>query len=346
MRVSRFVLSAFALVGMGVNASAYMIHIPTNLGKGADAEIREDQTNPSGFGGLHRGTNRGNSNELGTRATTKTNDTTFTNNQTSVQFMKFDISQLPNSSDVAFWNTHEVWYRSYTRNANNFRAWRDDPNNPGTLEAFPYGLKALDPAGTYGTAQTDHFGNPYTASFYAYDWVEGTGNNATTGDPTGITYFNAPGMKPFCATTACETANGNTRGFMDEFDSNALTLGNIPMPNRVLGANLPQRTALTYKEQNLEDLVKQARDAGLDTITLIAYQAADGSNFLDYHTQFMNGQNQLIAPKEQTTIIAAQPNDNLSGAFSPQLIIAVPEPASVALLGLGFVAALVARRRK
>jgi hypothetical protein len=348
MRVSRLVLSAVALVGMGVNASAHLIHIPTNLGKGADAEVREEDTNAGGFGGVHRGTNRGNSTELAVRARNKVNDTTYTGTNTSIQFMKFDISSLPNSSDTGFWDTHEVWFRGYTRNANNWRAWRPDPNSPTELQSFPYGLKALDPAGTYSTAQTDRNGNAYNASFYAYDWKEGTGNDALTGDPTGITYYNAPGLKPYCATSACATTAvpGNTYGFNDDFDSNVLSLGNVPMPNRLVGNNLPQRVPLTYKEQNLEDLVKQARDAGLDTITLIGYSVPDGSNFLDYHVNFLNGQNQLLAPKEQTTIVAAQPNDNIAGRYSPQLIIAVPEPASVALLGLGLAAALIARRRK
>jgi hypothetical protein len=280
---------------------------------------------------------------LSTRAT-RNDGTTFTNLQTSTQYMKFDISQLPNSSDTAFWDTHEVWFRGYTRANNNWRAWRPDVTDPNKLVPFPWQLKALDPNGTYNNGangQTDQNGNTYTASFYEYDWKEGTGDDATTGAPTGITAYNAPGNKPYCITATCTTANGNTLGRFNEFDSNVLSLGTVPMPNRLVGNNLPVRTAMTYKEQNLEDLVKAARDAGLDTITLIGHSGVDATNFMNYSVNYSNGLNQVLTSKEEL-----HGGLNNAGQFSPQLIIAIPEPASVALIGLACVAGLGLRRRK
>lgn len=347
MKFKRFLCGVAAMLCVGEAVNAEII-IPTNFGKGADAEVREEETNPGGFGGgTFLGGNRGGGTELATRARQKNSDGTFTGTNTSAQYMKFDISQLPVSSDP-FWTDKEVLFRAFTRNANQWRAYRDEPSAGIGLTAFNWRLRALNPSGTYSTAQTDQFGNAYTAGQYKYDWTEGTGNSST--DTSGITAYNAPGRKPYCVTSTCATANGNTLGKYDEFDNdpNLLDLGSVPMPPSSVGSNLPQRYPLTYLDPNgsLKQLVMDARDAGLDTITLIAHSGPDGTNFMTQPFQFLNGLNQLIAPKEQTTIIAAQPGDNSAGAYSPQLIIRVPEPISLALLCVGCLGGLMVRRRQ
>jgi hypothetical protein len=348
MKVRKLVFGLAAMLCVGATANASII-IPTNFGNGGDAEIREVDTNVSGFGGVFQGSNRGASTELATRAKEKQANGSFIGKNSSAQYMKFDISQLPVSSD-SFWDDKQVIFRAYTRNANNFRAYSEEASAGIGLTEFNWRLRALDPNGTYSTSQTDQHGNAYTASQYQYDWTEGTGNGGT--NVSGITAFNAPGRVPFCVTDACATANGNSLGFYDEFDSdpNVLDLGSVPMPgrNQIPSNNLAQRYPLTYLDPNgdLTQLVKDARDAGLGTITLIAHSGPDGTNFMTQPFGFLNGLNQLIAPKEQTTIIAAQPGDNAAGKYSPQLIVRVPEPASLALVCFGCLIGLVARRRR
>jgi hypothetical protein len=331
-----------------VSAETILMSITTKFGKGADAEIREEELNAAGFGdaATYLGGNRGASTELATRARTKNADGTFTGSHASAQYMKFDISQLPATSD-SWWDGKSIWFRGYTRNANNWRAYSEQASAGIPLTEFKWRLRALDPDGTYSTAQTDQFGNAYTASQYQYDWTEGTGNSAT--DTSGITAYNAPGRKVYCATVGCTNANGNSLGFYDEFnnDPNVLDLGVVPMPPQSVGNNLPQRTPLTYEDPNgdLTQLVKDAKDAGLDTITLIGHSGPDGTNFATQPIAFLSGQNQLLAPKEQLTVVAAEPNDNANGAYSPQLLV-VPEPASLALVCFVGLVGLAARRRQ
>lgn len=291
--------------------------IPTNLGRGADVEIRESQKNQEFGSGLYLGTNRGASDELGTRVGTKSFDGTFIGTLSSAQYMKFDISQLPVSSD-SFWNGTKVWFRAFTRNQGNWRAWYDEPAAGIGLTEFSWRLRALDPHGTYDTLQTDQNGNPYFASMYKYDWDEGDSSSQS-----GITAYNAPGRKPFCITNACESGLGNTLGFYDEFDldPNVIDLGSVPMPEfDIVGTTLPQLYPLTYEDPNgdLTQLVKDARDAGLNVITVITHSGADGTNVALNPSAFY-GRNQLIVPKERTTVI--EPDDNIVGKYSPQLIV-------------------------
>jgi len=213
-------ICATALVaGFSASASAetILLSIPTNFGKGADTEIREEETDTgfSGFAGRNRG---GNTVAVGTRARTKnssaTLDSTYTGTNSSAQYMKFDISQLPVSSDP-YWNGKSVWFRANT--VGTWRAYSVEAAalpNPIPRTEFVWRLRALNPSGTYNNGvngQTDLNGNPYTASQYLYDWTEGTGTGAAA-DVTGITAYNAPGIRPFCKTAACATANGNSLG--------------------------------------------------------------------------------------------------------------------------------------
>jgi PEP-CTERM motif len=350
MRLRWFICSLATVLSIGAVADAATI-ITTKygpVGKGADAEVRENETNTNLAG--FQGTNRGNLTELGMRVTQKTSPTTFNPVNNSSFYTKFYIGNLPATSDTAFWDNKKVYFRVYTRNSVQFRAWQDETisGNPHIpLTEYNYQLRALDPNGVYNDGalgQQDMFGNNYTASHYDYDWTEGTGTT------TGITAYNAPGRKVRCITQACVTANGASLGRMEEYDAdpNTVDLGRMEMPNRDHGNRLAQRFPLTYRDPNdvLKQLIMDAKDAGRDTVTIISFQGFDETNFLTTPNQLLNGINNLIAPKEQTTIIAAQPNDNADGRYSPQLIFIIPEPASFALLGLGCVAALVVRRRK
>jgi hypothetical protein len=349
MTRGNFALILVAAISAGISATSAhaqpFLVIPTNFGTGADAEVRESQ-NGADLGGFVAGSNRGANDELATRLSARTiidnMDGTFTaevsGNQSSAMYMKFDISELPGSADP-YWIGKQVDFRGYTRNASNFRAYR--PDRDGVSQPFELRLRALDPNGTYSTSQTDQSGNAYTASHYEYDWDEGD-NSAGS----GITAFDAPGRIPFCVDSNLCDINA-TLGEFDEFDvdPNVLDIGLATMPHMSVGNDLPQRYPINYTDEsgNLTDIVKAARDLGLNHVTLIAHNGFDLSDVNDPDAFFSH--NHLLAPKEKTTIITAEMDDNIDGAFSPQLRV-VPEPSSLIMITLVSLAGLVARRRR
>ena len=128
----------------------------------------------------------------------------------------------------------------------------------------------------------------------------------------------------------------------------------------------------------LHNLIQNAKNAGQSYVTLAVafglngFQNATGETAQTVPNNFLNF-NYLFNPKEQdanTTLAGLQlaldpsydpdgPNgpllagpgpysgaNNDNGFFSPTLILYVPEPASMALLGLGVLAMLTIRRRK
>ncbi len=399
MKVSRFLFGLAASFCVGASANAYIV-IPTNQ-NGADTEIRESDITDN-FGVTEASAQRGNSTELATRASDT--DAAAQGDRSSMMYMKFDISGLPNhNSDPGFWSDMNLFFRGYVRNTNLSNGRLLDQSRNGNplpndqWERVKFNVLGLEPGvGRYvdddanQANRTDRSGNDYMSPNYKYDWSEGTG---TVG--TGISYVDAPGLTPFCmASGMCADAYGNTDntnikktlGVYDDFNSDTRTLGEWEWPIPKYGLNgadrYPVGLPLEYTDTNgnLKQLVFDAQDAGRDKVTLILYlgvntlQEANGGLFSG--SDFLNF-NYLFIPKDMTTLnndnnwdpdgpgpllATGSPysctggggscpagmtlGDNSAGAFSPQLIVKVPEPASMLLLVLGSLATAGIRRRK
>jgi len=389
------------------SSSQAAIVITTNMG-GADAEVREEQTNVDAETGLVTGgVNRGNNAELATRIK---DDVAFTgttitdphpaSDNSSVMYVKFDISSLPAANDP-FWTDKQVSFRGHIRN-NNLPESRifaappaplGDTANRDTYVPMKFKVRGLEPNGVYiddnvsAANRTDDQGTPYVSSQYRYNWNEGDG---TAG--SGITYYDAPGMTPHCmdSNTGC-TVNESIGKIEDDFNSDARLLGEWEWPNPNPANHLPVGMPVDYTDANLKQLVLDAKAAGRSTVTLIISAGLDGtidrptlgrtSTTPESFKQF----NYLLTPKENLSMIddstydpdatAGSPNfpadpagdwlgspyscsvnvnrpgctgvgNNNTGAFSPKLIIFVPEPTSVVLLALGAVAAMWGARRR
>lgn len=406
-------LAVWAVFGPAQTVFA-VIDIPTNTGSGADAELREFETNifvdPIDVGnplnGLVQGGNRGGGNELATRHSDSVTQGAAnptpppanlisnyypTGDRSSIMYMKFDISGLP-AWNSSWWDDRNVNLRMFIRNNNQSGGadlWSRVPQSVDNTVLADYRLmqfaiKALDPEGTYSTARTDRFGNAYTASYYDYDWTEGTGNSGS--DQTGITFYNAPGIRPHCVFAGqglCDASaldpgdplydpNSNdsavqTLGLYDDFDENVQTIDDEwHWPNEATAAtyttttgaptNLVAGHPLDYEDPNgdLKALVLKALEVGETTVTLMVHHGYDGTvnqpNVGIVGTTpngWLGGQNYLAVPKEGGATAPLNGLDNSGGAYSPRLLIFVPEPASIAMLAMGLLSALaIFRKRK
>jgi len=402
-----FGMSAAFVVAMNSSALATII-ITTNMG-GADAEVREEQVVSDADTGLVSGTNRGAQIELATRIkddvavdTTTDPDTITnahpTNDNSSIMFMKFDISSLPAAND-AFWADKQVLLRLHVHQGNlptsrlyaNPPAPLGDPNNVATFVRHKLNVRGLNPNGTYiddnaaAANRMDDNLNAYTSTQYRYNWNEG---NNTVG--SGITYVDAPGLTPFCMNSNVCNAAESLGKIEDDFNSDALLLGEwqwkLPRPANHLPAGQP----LDYIDADLKQLVLDAKTAGRTSVTLMVSHALDGTvdkpnvGRVGTTPASMLGFNYIVVPKEHlllqndsgydpnttTPNFPADPlgdklgspysctfdavnrpqctgqGDNSGGAFSPALIIRVPEPASIVLLALGSMLAWTTRRRR
>lgn len=327
--IAACVFAKSAHAGAGPFLGDPFIVIPTNFGNGADAEIRESQTNV-GLDGIAAGNNRGDSSELATRLSL--------NNQSSSMYMKFDITQLPDSSDTAYWSNKDLAVRVHTRNGGNFRI-RGANQNTMVVEDYQLRILALDPLGTYSTSQTDRAGNAYTASEYQYDWNE-----------LGITAFNAPGRQPACVVdtgaNAC-SVNDSRGSYEMDFDSNVIDLGLVPMPEFAGNTELPAGFPLVYRDTSgaLKQILFDAQSVGEDSVTVIMHNGhtIDDMNTAGTPGNFL-GRNHLLVPKEFAADMVENGLDNSAGYYSPSLAV-VPEPNSLLLVTLGCLAGLAARRR-
>jgi hypothetical protein len=174
-------------------------------------------------------------------------------------------------------------------------------------------------------------------------------NNAALGnwDESTITYLNAPGI----------TFDGDV-GTKD-FNSDLTFLGVAQFP--VIGTQnwLPVGGSLIFESANLDTFVSNAIAGGQGSVTLVATTLHGGDapfgNWLNF--------NYLFNPKEQVALNtdpnydpdATDPNnptgspwsgaDNSNGDFSPALLLVVPEPSTIALLGIAAVGCVALRRR-
>ena len=243
MRVRKLLFGLAAVLCVGSTANAAVI-IPTNR-NGADAEIRESDITDN-FGVTEATAQRGNSTELATRGSDTT--TTATNDRSSMMYMKFDISGLPNhTSDPGFWSDKNLAFRGYVRNTNLSNGRLLDQSRNGNplphdqWERVKFDVRGLEPGqGRYAdddpnqANRTDRSGNAYTSPHYEYDWDEGNGSVGS-----GISYVNAPGLTPFCmASGSCADAYGDTDntnikktlGIYDDFNSDTRILGEWQWP--------------------------------------------------------------------------------------------------------------------
>lgn len=320
--------------------TAQAVAIATSQGLGADAEVRDHQPTFN-FG-------------AGTELATRVLDNAFAgeagdgSDRFSAMYMRWDITgqALPSNGTAV-----RLTYRNTNLTPNRLT----DTTPPGNNTAFRTGIAF------YGLDR-DHPGNA---------WVEGNKTGAlATGNE--ITYLNAPGMGS-TDVPATNLPGGDFNNGTKDFDFRdpdgagplraPLTPLGVALFPALNGANrLPVGGALLFQSTNLNSFIASSINAGKPTVTIVAAIVHDGKVPVNDWKNF----NYLFNPKEMLTLTVdtgydpdgsgplppGNPNSGASNAagpngfspFSPQLLL-IPEPSSVALLGLASALATVRRRR-
>jgi len=313
-------LSIVAAIAVALTASANARIISTFEAGGADAELRE--SNPT--------QNRGDNTELATRVSPT---------QNSVMYVKLPVASITPAELM-----RPITYRLTFRNSNlPISRIADTSTNPTLVPDRYTGLQyfVLDPT------------NP------GADWLE-----VDSADDAfdGIRPVNAPGF--------AVDNNAATRGIVVG-DGNFTPLGSKNFREIDFVGLQAQENHLPVGEAHdivfepdspLHDAIVAAQATNHQTITI-----ASGTihNNLDTHGQWLRF-NYLFNPKEQDPLNDDSSYDmnaaaadgaegspfsnaanNLASPFAPQLILGVPEPSSVVLLGLAGIAGVaMVRRRK
>jgi hypothetical protein len=320
MKLHRWFFSLLALGALATAANAAII--PTSKGIGADAEVRDHQPT----------TNLGASTELASRIVDNfpVGHATDGTDRFSAMYLKFDITgqtAIPNQ---------ETSVRLTVRNNNLGPNRLQDTTPPGNNTAFRTGIAF------YGLDRDDPGNN----------WAENT-----------ITYITAPGM-----ANGGDFNNGTKDfDFVDPDGAGPLraplsALGVVLLPAIGTQNHLAVGAEVLFSSTALNTFVTQSLNAGKTSVTIVAAVVHDGKVPVNDWKNF----NYLFNPKEIQTLQAdtnydadtTDPNNALGSPwsaasnatdangfspFSPQLII-VPEPSSLALIGLATLAAVRRRR--
>lgn len=314
-----------ALIALAPAAAQAATVIPTSLGVGADAEVRD-----------HQGTtNFGASTELATRILDNapfghTNDGS---DRFSAMYMKFDITgQVP----LAMGETAQL--RMTYRNTNLTANRLTDTSPPGNNTAFRTGIAF------YGLDRDDA-GNSWVESTITYNTAPGLalGGDLENGtkdfdfiDPDGAGPLRAP-LTP---------------------------LGVQLFPLLGTQNRLPVGGELLFSNTAFTNFINQSLIAGKTTVTIVAAVAHDGkvpvNDWKNFNYLFNPKEMTTLLTDTGYDADTTDPLNPLgspfSGAsnatdangfspFSPQLIL-VPEPGALALAALGALACLPRRRRQ
>jgi hypothetical protein len=370
-----FCVTAALFLRMNTNSVAATIFIPTNQNGGADAEVREDEINPSPGPtpppGTPLGTNRGSSMELASR----TKDSTAgSGDRSSAMYLKFDISGIT-QSDLNL--NHGATLRLTVRNSAQLRWSRIYDLNPY------YGTLPADDTNPDFVAYKNNPANYTRAAFNVYGLTNLAHPNYNWSE-SAITWYNAPGITPDSANTPLQDPGKYN------FNSDLSLLGQLTFPDPPPPAPPATGSGSPYlyvgqgvdfvdtPDGPLHTLIQNAKNAGQGYVTLVVafnalsgFQNATGETAQTTPNNFLNF-NYLFNPKEMdanTSLAGLQlstdpsydpdgPNgplpagpgpfsgaNNDTGLFSPQIILYVPEPAGAVLLVLGAFGMITARRR-